>query len=253
MLPIIFDSAYFTLFSYPLFMGLSWGFGYFFTRSIFEKYNIDQKHLTSLFIGLFLSAWIGAKIFFLWFSSGPKIYQYIYANYFWLGGGFVFYGGLIFGLLYYFLWSKVLKRFDSKDSAYLLPGLVFGHAIGRIGCFLTGCCYGALTDNFLAVKMQGEYRYPVQMFEAIGLFIIGLTILKMLKDKKNGSKIISVYLISYSMLRFVLEFFRGDEIRGIFIFNLSTSQFVSIAIFILGLIFFFSNKLFSNQNKKQLL
>jgi phosphatidylglycerol:prolipoprotein diacylglycerol transferase len=217
-------------------MGLAWGFGYFFTNSIFEKYNLDVSKIKSLFIGLFLSSWIGAKVFFLWFSSGPKIYQYIYANYFWLGGGFVFYGGLIFGLLFYFIWSVSLKKFEFRNSKYLLPGLIFGHAIGRVGCLLTGCCYGAKTNSFFSIYIQNEHRIPVQGFEALSLFIIGFVILKMLKDQKPNQFIIQSYLISYSIIRFFLEYFRGDEIRGVFFENTSTSQLISILIIITILI-----------------
>jgi prolipoprotein diacylglyceryltransferase len=86
VLPIIFQTDYLTLFSYPLFMGLAWGFGYFFTIDLLEKYQVPKKGFSLLYLGIFLFSWIGAKLFFLAFSSGPKIYQYIYANYFWLGG-----------------------------------------------------------------------------------------------------------------------------------------------------------------------
>ena len=239
MLPLLFDSAFFTLYSYPLFMGLAWGFGYFYSLAIFEKYNKEIKPLLFLFLGLFLSSFLGAKLFFLWFSSGPKIYQYLYANYFWLGGGFVFYGGLIFGLIYYFIYTLVLKKFDFKNSALLLPGLCLGHAIGRVGCFLAGCCYGIKSEIPWAVKMNGEYRHPVQIYETFALIAIAMIILQMLKKEMRIQKIIGTYLVSYSCIRYILEFFRGDVIRGIIINNFSSSQLVSIGIFLLGIITFF--------------
>jgi phosphatidylglycerol:prolipoprotein diacylglycerol transferase len=164
------------------------------------------------------------------------LYQYIYANYFWLGGGFVFYGGLIFGLLFYFIWSLGLKKFDFSKSKYLLPGLIFGHAIGRVGCLLTGCCYGAKTNSFFSIYIQNERRIPVQGFEALALLIIGFVILKMLKDQKANQFIIQSYLISYSIIRFFLEYFRGDEIRGVFFQYTSTSQLISIIIIVTILI-----------------
>ncbi len=223
-------------------MGLAWGFGYFFTKTLFEKHQQVVNSLPILFLGLFISSFIGAKVFFLWFSSGPKLYQYLYANYFWLGGGFVFYGGLIFGLIYYFTYSLLLKKFDFSNSHLLLPGLIFGHAIGRVGCLLTGCCFGSLTDVPWAVSMSGELRHPVQAYEAILLFIIGVIILKMINLKKKNLLIISTYLISYSIVRFLLEYLRGDEVRGIFLNHLSTSQIVSI--FLLGIGFLFLSKSF---------
>lgn len=229
-------------------MGLSWGWGYFFTQSIFEKHNIDSKSLKWLFIGLFVASWIGAKVFFLWFSSGPKIYQYIYANYFWLGGGFVFYGGLLLGLAYFFFHSMVLKKFPIENSKYLLPGLVFGHAIGRVGCFLTGCCYGAITDSAMALTIKGEHRFPVQAYEAIALFFIGMAVLNMLKRQVKNSKVVVSYLISYSVVRFFLEYLRGDEVRGFIFWNLSTSQVVSLSILLLSIVYLIFNSLSSNRD-----
>lgn len=237
--PLLFDSPYFSLYSYPLCMGLAWGFGYFYTQYIFEKYEKDPSPLIYLFLGIFITSFAGAKLFFLWFSSGAKFYQYLYANYFWMGGGFVFYGGLIFGLIFYFLYSHVFKKFDLKNSALLLPGLILGHAIGRIGCFLAGCCYGTRSHVAWAVEFNGELRHPVQMYEALALFFLGTIILLQLKYKKSNSIIVSTYLISYSMIRFILEFFRGDDIRGILVGVLSSSQFISIGIFLLGIITFF--------------
>lgn len=217
-------------------MGLSWGVGYFLTQYLFEKNKEDTSRLLSLFLGIFISAWIGAKVFFLIFSSQNKIYQYLYANYFWLGGGFVFYGGLIFGLAFYLVYTLVLKKFDFKKSYLLAPGLIFGHAIGRVGCFLTGCCYGSQCELPWKVYMDGAYRHPVQLYEALALFVLGRFSLKWVKEENAHSKVISNYLLYYSLIRFIVEFFRGDEVRGIFWFSLSTSQIVSVFLFAVALV-----------------
>jgi phosphatidylglycerol:prolipoprotein diacylglycerol transferase len=212
-------------------MGLAWGFAFYFTQYLFAYYNEDSSRLLKLYAGTFVFSWIGAKIFFLLFSSQHKIFQYIYADYFWLGGGFVFYGGLIFGLLFYFVYSLWLKKCDAQKSYLLVPGLVFGHAVGRIGCFLTGCCYGQPSSLPWAVKMSDELRHPVQLYEAVALIILGFFSLSWIKMKKSNVKIVTDYLMFYSLLRFIVEFFRGDEIRGVFWNSLSTSQLLSFGIF----------------------
>lgn len=222
-------------------MGLAWGIGYFLTQNLFEKNNLDQNELRNFSIGMFIFSWVGAKLFFLWFSSGPKIYQYIYANYFWLGGGFVFYGGLVFGLIFYLIWSVGLKKFNQQNTPFLVPGIALGHGVGRIGCLLAGCCFGKETNSFLHVVIDGHSRIPVQLYEAIGLFIIGNFSLNLIR-KNRMALVIPFYLFTYSNLRFVLEFYRGDEIRGIFWFNLSSSQLVSIFIFFVAIGFYFKNK-----------
>lgn len=217
-------------------MGLAWGAGYYITKYLFEKNKEDTAPLLFLFIGIFITAWLGAKVFFLIFSAHQKIYQYLYANYFWLGGGFVFYGGLIFGLIFYLIYSLWLKKFDFKKSYLLIPGLVFGHAIGRLGCFLTGCCYGSQCDLPWAIKMEGVYRHPVQLYESFALFMLGYLVLKWIKKKKSNSSIVINYILYYSTIRFLIEFFRGDEVRGVFWLSLSTSQLISLGLFSTALV-----------------
>ena len=216
-------------------MGLAWGVSYYLTQYLFDKNNEDSSTLFKLYIGMFVSAWIGAKVFFLLFSAQHKIYQYLYADYFWLGGGFVFYGGLIFGLIFYLLYSLRFKQFDFQKSYLLIPGLIFGHAIGRVGCLLTGCCYGSKCDLPWAVKIEGDFRHPVQLYEAFALLCLGFISLAWIKRKKSNIAIITNYILAYAAIRFILEFFRGDEIRGVFWFSLSASQLISIVLFTLAL------------------
>ena len=249
MLPILFESSYFTLFSYPLFMGLGWGAAYAFTRALFEKYSLDSKSLQLVFITSFVTSWIGAKIFFLWFSAQGKFTEYLYADNFWLGGGFVFYGGLIFTLIAYLILTLGLKKFPFSYSKFLAPGLALGHGIGRVGCFLTGCCFGSVCDLPWSVHMHGEFRHPVQLYEAFGLFFLVYLMLKFIQQKRSNLFIFTRYLMYYSVLRFVVEFFRGDTVRGVHGLSLSTSQWVSVGLFVAAysLTFFVKSANFSSE------
>lgn len=158
-----------------------------------------------------------------------------------ISGGFVFYGGLIgafFGALRYCLHFKIPFCEAIKT---VLPTVPLFHAFGRVGCFLSGCCYGKETASALGIVYRnspsapnGVALLPVQLFEAAGnlLLFILLTVL-LLKDVR--AEIMSgVYLMLYPLMRFILEFYRGDEIRGIF-FGMSTSQWISIGLFTAGL------------------
>lgn len=234
VLPILFDSSYFTLFAYPLFMGLSWGVAYYLSKHIFVKHRQSPAPLLALFIVLFISAWIGAKVFFLAFSAETKFQQYIANDNFWLGGGFVFYGGLIFGLATFFIFSCILKKFPFGHSKFLAPGLAIGHAIGRLGCFFAGCCYGSQCELPWALRMHGEFRHPVQIYEAAGLLVLAGLTLKWLKSEKDNIFVVTGYLMFYSVLRFVVEFFRGDQVRGVLRSGLSTSQLISLVIFFIA-------------------
>lgn len=234
MRPILFESPYFILFAYPLFMGMAWGIAYYLSRFLLEKNKLNSKPLLPLFLSVFLSSWIGAKLFFLAFSAQDNFDRYLYADNFWLGGGFVFYGGLIFGLVTFLIFSLVIKKFPFNQSKFLAPGLAFGHAIGRMGCFLTGCCYGSQCELFWSVHMHGEFRHPVQLYEVFGLTILGLLCLAWLRKNKDSRFVITRYLMFYSVLRFIIEFFRGDIIRGLYWYQLSSSQLVSLFLFVVA-------------------
>ena len=214
-----------TVYTYPLIMGMTWGFSYQFLKFLNIKYQIGLQKINSLYWGLFLSSWIGAKLFFIATSTNINKQAFLESSNFWMGGGFVFYGGLIFGVLYFLIFQRLTKQSFVKFNI-LIPTLLIGHGFGRIGCFMAGCCFGSKTHFHIGIE-----RYPVQLLESISLFVLAYFAIQLVKQQKSS---ISFYLISYSIIRFLLEFIRGDLIRGAY-FGLSTSQIISI--FIITLIF----------------
>ncbi len=238
MLPILWKTNFFILYSYPLLMGIAWGLGYQISKDILEKKNIALKNFSLLFWGVFVSSWIGAKIFFLLTSSYGLNSQLTISSSFWLGGGFVFYGGLIFALIFLLFYCLFFKKFDLKNLAFLIPGLSIGHAIGRLGCFMAGCCYGSHCELPWAVNLHEDNRHPVQLYEALALLLLGFYFFKKIKNNESELKLITLYLGFYSFLRFSLEFFRGDLIRGVY-WGLSSSQWISLVVFLLSFLIFF--------------
>lgn len=206
----------------------------------------------------------GAKILFLLVQYSPKyFFKALYLALFkskesgLLSGGFVFYGGLIGGIAGYFLGVKIAgcSRFEFLNIlAVCIP---LAHGFGRIGCFCAGCCYGIEYEGFGAVHYEnpvstavpGTGYFPVQLLEGGLLFLIAFCCLVLFfyceKKRINSGGAGQVtglltYLCLYSVERFVLEFFRGDAVRGYFgIF--STSQWISVIMFLccLLLILFF--------------
>lgn len=233
MRPVLISFADFKLFSYPLLMGIAWGLAFQICKTQYYKKFKSLKDFSFVFWGTFVSSWVGAKVFYLINSAGPEWSKYAEAPNFWLGGGFVFYGGLIFGLLYLLVLSKFTNKFSFNNAHLLLPGITIGHAIGRIGCLLAGCCYGVVCDLPISVYMRGAHRHPVQLYESIFLFALGFFLLKL--NKIDGKKQAVVYFMIYGTGRFLLEFLRGDSIRGFYgIF--SSSQLVSVAIVLISIL-----------------
>ncbi len=204
-----------------------------------------------------LVGFLGAKILFLLVTYSPKeIIDIIKSGDFdsLLNSGFVFYGGLIFGVLGAFLAAKVLKEKISDHENLLIKIIPLVHAFGRIGCFFAGCCYGKPTNSAIHVIFKnpvsdapiGVPLIPVQLYESLFNFLLFIT-LAVIDKKTSGKKILlPIYVIAYGVERFIIEFFRFDEVRGIF-FGLSTSQWISIAMVIVGvLVFIYRNKRVKN-------
>lgn len=158
-------------------------------------------------------------------------------------GGWVFYGGLLGAIAGVIIYCKKfqLNYIEFLDAA--APAVPLFHIFGRIGCFFAGCCYGKEYDgpfsvtyprNHFTEKMAEVERVPVPIMEAMGnliLFVIVYTAIK--KGQKNGRPM-GIYLLGYSVMRFLLEFLRGDSYRGVLL-NLSTSQWISLGLLPVGI------------------
>jgi phosphatidylglycerol:prolipoprotein diacylglycerol transferase len=155
-----------------------------------------------------------------------------------------FYGGLFGGvlgfLLTYFLFIKKDSTLRMDEVVKIAPpAITLAHAFGRIGCFLDGCCYGKPTDSWIGVKFPflPEPVIPTQLIESGFLFLLTALLLVLILVFKFKYTFI-VYLGSYSIFRFIIEFFRGDD-RGNFLGIFSPSQVWSIFIWIIIVPFFF--------------
>lgn len=193
----------------------------------------------------FLGAFIGAKVLFLIVSAKEIEWnRMLDAEYFNLvmRGGFVFYGGLIGGVSLVLMMGN-LHKINVTDYIeryiYLVPLI---HGFGRVGCHFAGCCYGKEYSGILAVQFPKQSfapaevsLFPVQLVEAVVLLAIAF-ILYILDSRKTKMNNVSVYLVMYGVARFFLEMLRGDRERGWLLF-LSTSQWISIILVIIGIIF----------------
>lgn len=152
--------------------------------------------------------------------------------------GMVFYGGLFGAIIAVLIYTKINKGVSKADIFDIFAVSVpLFHAFGRVGCFFAGCCYGIESDFGFATYLNtspahyGISRFPVALFEALANILIFAFLLILFKRKKAHGKLTLIYLSLYAPVRFILEFFRGDAVRG-FIFGLSTSQFISLLIIV---------------------
>ncbi len=162
-----------------------------------------------------------------------------------LADGWVVYGGIIGGILGAWLYCRKNKLPALRYFDIGLASVALAQGFGRIGCFFAGCCYGVETDGFCAVTFthsdfapNGVPLVPTQLISSALDFLLCLLLVLAYRQKKNRpGQCTALYLICYGIGRFVLEFFRGDLIRGS-VGTLSTSQFISIFIVIAGLVLY---------------
>lgn len=172
-----------------------------------------------------------------------------------LSSGIIFYGGLIGGVLGALLGIRIAKCSLSLVEHSVVPFIPLGHAIGRIGCVMAGCCYGFAYDGPLALyyphSVSGlspdQGYFPVQPLESILNIGICLLLLKLEKRCNKPFQLLFSYLGIYAVCRFALEFLRGDVIRGAWA-GISTSQWVSIGLLIASTAFFAVGKLLELRN-----
>lgn len=152
-------------------------------------------------------------------------------------GGLIFYGGFICACAAAIIFARVKHERLWPFSDFVVTALPLGHAIGRIGCFLNGCCYGTPSDLPWSVHVQGLPRHPTQLYGSLLNFAIYLVLLRAYARRTREGRVFALYLMLYPAGRFMLESLRGDE-RTCF-FGVSIAQYVSLVLFAVGLVLWF--------------
>lgn len=169
--------------------------------------------------------------------------------------GLAYYGGFLLATPAIWLYTRRYKLSFWKVADLAAPAIAFGLFLGRIGCFLAGCCYGKETALPWGIRFpleslpwQAQYKqrfiqagqamhpiHPTQLYEAVGALLLALVLFFVVRPRKQRQgQVIGGLLLGYGVLRFVCEFFRDDE-RGVFFSGwISTSQLISIPLVLLG-------------------
>lgn len=211
-----------------------------------KRVGQSSSKATDLVFYIILSAIIGSRILYIiltdWqrFLDSPFIFFKIWE------GGLVFYGGLIAALLVSIWYFRKYKLPILPYCDTFAPGIAIGHSVGRLGCLMAGCCFGkpAAIGAWYAITFSGHEHsfapsgvplYPTQLMESMGEFLIFWALFFLRYKKRFHGQIIGTYLILYGILRFTIEFFRGDMDRGFVVSDIiSVSQLVSIIMIAVG-------------------
>lgn len=241
MFPKLFDLGPLTVYSYGVLLAAAYLGGLQFALVRAKRRGLDPARIMDLGIYIIVSALVGAKLLlvivdFEHFTQNPRDILSLVRS------GGVFYGGLLLAVLVG-LWYVRKHRLPTWEVGDIIaPGIAFGHVVGRLGCFLAGCCYGRPTDvpwavvftNPLAAENVGTplgvHLHPTQLYEA-GAELVILVLLLAFEGKGRPfpGRTFWGYMLVYGISRFIIEMFRGDP-RGMVFANVSTSQFISLLI-----------------------
>ncbi|MBN2753447.1 MAG: prolipoprotein diacylglyceryl transferase [Candidatus Goldbacteria bacterium] len=237
MHPIIADFGFFQLRSYGLSTAIGFLAGILLAGMLAKKEGFKGDPVTDIGLVSIIGAVIGARLLYvgIWWDD---VYSKNIADIFKVWeGGLVFYGGLIGAIVSDIVWLKLKKLPILRLGDICMPFVSLGHAIGRIGCYFNGCCYGAVDEKcgvvFPAIG-DNLPHLPVQLYESVLNFLNFLFLLLFFRRvKKINGVIFFLYFMNYGIIRFVMELFRGDAERGQ-IMQLSTSTFISIFMIAAG-------------------
>lgn len=207
-----------------------------------KRRNMSEDVILDIAIYGVLGGVLGAKLLYIiveWqkIFSGALTIKDILVN------GFVVYGGIIGGVLTAYIYCRIKKIKFMPYFDLLVPSVAIAQGFGRIGCLCAGCCYGAPAQGAFSIVFQhspfapnGVPLYPTQIMSSLGDFAFGIILILFARKKRKDGQTAGLYLILYSIGRFLIEFLRGDE-RGS-VFALSTSQFICIFIIVAGIAVF---------------
>lgn len=223
---------------YGVMIALAFLFGMNWVKRESKRVGLNEERVLDLFFYLMIAGLVGSRILYVIQSvpdywSDPMVIFRVWE------GGLVFQGGVMGSLIVAIWYMRKHGLPFFKTSDVFVPALSIGHAMGRLGCFFAGCCYGKAAAGFpLAIVFPhiaegiapaGVPLYPTQLLESAGEVLIFTLLLTYRKKKPFEGAVFLLYLILYSILRGFVEILRGDTVRGFIIEPyLSNGQFISI-------------------------
>ncbi|WP_320169675.1 prolipoprotein diacylglyceryl transferase [Maridesulfovibrio sp.] len=247
MNPVLFSIGAVNIYSYSVFLTagclLAMGWAMREARLRDMDYTLAPKAgITAIVCGI-----IGARILYIALYPQEFTSDILNALRIW-NGGLVFSGAVVFGSAggAMYLHGKHQKLLPWLDS--FAPAIALGQAVGRLGCFFAGCCYGKPTDLPWGVVFRNTDSlaplfhplHPTQIYHSLAGLITFLILLGTKRFFHSDGKITGLFLMLFSALRFIIEFFRADY-RGA-IGPISTTQFMAVVFFLTGIYLLFIHK-----------
>lgn len=230
MHPILFKIGPLEVYTYGAFLAAAFVAGLFVATRIAAREGLNPQFIADLGIVIILSSIVGARLFYILFYdlrhtlANPAELLKLRQT------GLVYYGGLIVATAAGIIYTKIKRISVPQVMDIVAPSLAIGQSIGRIGCLMSGCCFGKPTWVPWAVHLPylQHARHPTQLYESLATFAIFVALMLFRKRKTNHGQVAWLYGVLYAVARFVIEFFRGDN-PPVFM-GLTISQVVGVLI-----------------------
>lgn len=237
MHPVLFHIGKLHVYSYGLMIAIGIVVGLFLARRQAVREGINPDKIVDIAFYILLAALIGSRLLFVLTNFGEYFADPIKILKIW-EGGLVFYGGLIPAVAIGIWYIKRLGLPLWQVTDIFAPSVAIGHAFGRIGCFLAGCCYGMPSSLPWAVTFtdprslapQGIPLHPTQLYSSLGLFATFAFLIWLRKRKTFPGELLWSYILVYSIVRFFMEFLRGDPRGSVLGGLLSSAQAIGIPL-----------------------
>lgn len=251
MYPVLFRIGDFPVNTYGVFLALAFLCAILVTVKLAERDGLPRQKIYDLSLWMLLASLIGSKILMLFTEPEYRqdLWQLLSLDF--LRSGGVFYGGALGAVTVGYLLMRHYKLPWWRTADACAPGIALGNFFGRQGCFAAGCCWGEPTTLPWGVKFTelghqitgvpiDTHLHPTQLYESFTLLIVFFFLLRLHKHRKFSGQVILFYALLYSVVRFSIEFVRGDPRGDIFgltsLTGLSTSQMLSIVVGLTALI-----------------
>ncbi len=229
MHPILFVLGPITIYSFGFALAVAFLVCAFLMSRDARRLNISSDVIYDFVFWSALAGILGARLFYIllnwdFFSQNPGEFFQIQH------GGLAWQGGLIVGIpsAIFYLKNKKLPVLPMLDLAS--PYAALGQAIGRIGCFLNGCCYGQPAAWGPYCPVHQDHLHPTQLYESFGLLIVFFVLKNLSRKKYSPGSLVVTYLMSAAAIRFVVQFFRYDY--DPVLLGLGLFQWICVGVFV---------------------
>jgi phosphatidylglycerol:prolipoprotein diacylglycerol transferase len=236
MHPILFKFGNVSLYTYGLFVALGFLTALGLARREATRLGVNPVHVLDMGFYMLIAAVVGARLFFL--AVNPEVIsESPWAVFQIWRGGLVFYGGFIAALITAIVYVRKIKVPFFQVADIFAPGLAAGHAVGRVGCFFAGCCYGKTCDLPWAVVFKdplslaplGVHLHPTQLYSVVANLLVFAVLWILRKRTRYTGQLFWFYVLFYGLVRAFLELFRDDP-RGTIFANVSVSQGIGLVL-----------------------